>query len=62
MKYIHSKSCLGFAVAAVMLGCIPAALGESKRDQKAEYEFVIVLKVVHPWFDQANEGAKKATK
>jgi ribose transport system substrate-binding protein len=25
-----------------------------------EYKFVIVPKVVHPWFDQVNEGAKKA--
>jgi ribose transport system substrate-binding protein len=46
----------------VTLGCIPAALGESKGDKKAEYEFVIVPKVVHLWFDQANEGAKKAAK
>ena len=45
-----------------MLGCIPAALGESKADKKAECEFVIVPKVVHPWFDQVNEGAKKAAK
>ena len=44
------------------LGCIPAALGESKADKKAEYKFVIVPKVVHPWFDQVNEGAKKAAK
>jgi ribose transport system substrate-binding protein len=45
-----------------MLGCIPAALGQSKADKKAEYKFVIVPKVVHPWFDQVNEGAKKAAK
>jgi ABC-type sugar transport system substrate-binding protein len=45
-----------------MLGCIPAALGESKADKRAECEFVIVPKVVHPWFDQVNEGAKKAAK
>ena len=31
-----------------MLGCIPAGLGESEADKKAEYKFVIVPKVVHP--------------
>jgi len=45
-----------------MPGCIPAALGESKADKKAEHEFVIVPKVVHPWFDQVNERARKAAK
>ncbi len=44
------------------LGCIPAALEESKADRKTEYEFVIVPKVVHLWFDQVNEVAKKAAK
>ena len=34
-----------------MLGCIPAGLGESKADKKAEYKFVIVPKFVHPGFD-----------
>lgn len=62
MKHILSKSCLGFAVAAVVLGSLPAAFGEDKAEKKAEYKFVIVPKVVHPWFDQVNEGAKKAAK
>jgi hypothetical protein len=31
-----------------MLGCIPAGLGESKADKKAEYKFVIVPKVADP--------------
>ena len=62
MKHILSKSCLGFAVAAVVLGSLPAAFGEAKAEKKAEYKFVIVPKVVHPWFDQVNEGAKKAAK
>jgi ribose transport system substrate-binding protein len=55
MKHILSKSCLGFAVAAVVLGSLPAAFGEDKAEKKAEYKFVIVPKVVHPWFDQVNE-------
>lgn len=62
MKYIHSKSCLGLAVAAVLLSSLPTLFGESKTDKKSEYKFVIVPKVVHPWFDQVNEGAKKAAK
>ena len=44
-----------------MLGCIPAALGESKADKKAEYEFVIVPKVVHLWFDQVKRGGQEGS-
>ena len=62
MKTILLKSGLGFAVAAVMLGSLPTAFGEAKADKKQEYKFVIVPKVVHPWFDQVNEGARKAAK
>ena len=42
-------------MAAVVLGSLPAAFGEDKAEKKAEYKFVIVPKVVHPWFDQVNE-------
>ena len=62
MKSIYPKSCLGLAVAAMLLGSLPAVFGESSPAKKSEYKFVIVPKVVHPWFDQVNEGAKKAAK
>jgi ABC-type sugar transport system substrate-binding protein len=62
MKSIYPKSCLGLAVAAMLLGSLPVVFGESSPAKKSEYKFVIVPKVVHPWFDQVNEGAKKAAK
>ena len=62
MKYMHPKSRLGFAVATVLLSSVLAVFGQSDTAKKSEYKFVIVPKVVHPWFDQVNEGAKKAAK
>ena len=61
MKYAVPKTYLGLAVAAVFLSSLPAVFGQSET-KKSEYKFVIVPKVVHPWFDQVNEGAKKAAK
>jgi ribose transport system substrate-binding protein len=51
------------AAALVFSSCTrPAApaTGAQPSAPKKEYKFVIVPKVVHPWFDQVNEGAKKA--
>jgi ribose transport system substrate-binding protein len=60
---------LGFAAACAAL-LLPACskpdapAGEPKSTAAApaakEYRFVIVPKVVHPWFDEVNDGAKKA--
>ena len=61
MKHINPKSCLGLAVAAMLLSPLTPLFGQSEA-KKSEYKFVIVPKVVHPWFDQVNEGAKKAAK
>ena len=42
----------------VSIALIPAAaVAQQKKDS---YRFVIVPKVVHPWFDAVNNGAKKA--
>ena len=62
MKYIRPRSSLGFAVATVLLSSLLAVFGQTDAAKKPEYKFVIVPKVVHPWFDQVNEGAKKAAK
>ena len=62
MKDIHPSSSLGFAVATVLLSSLLAVFGQTDTAKKPEYKFVIVPKVVHPWFDQVNEGAKKAAK
>jgi ribose transport system substrate-binding protein len=57
------RSHLTIAVTTVALSyCLPLAFGESDSGKKKDYKFVIVPKVVHPWFDQVNEGAKKAAK
>jgi ribose transport system substrate-binding protein len=61
MKLTTPKTYLGLAVAAVFLSSLPTVFGQSE-GKKSEYKFVIVPKVVHPWFDQVNEGAKKAAK
>ncbi len=62
MKYRYPKSSLGFAVTTVLLSSLLAVFGQTDTAKKPEYKFVIVPKVVHPWFDQVNEGAKKAAK
>ena len=62
MKSYIPNPASGLHVAAMLLGSLPVVFGESSPTKKAEYKFVIVPKVVHPWFDQVNEGAKKAAK
>jgi ribose transport system substrate-binding protein len=62
MKLI--KPILGLGIAACLFSSCskPAATaGSAGADPKTQsYKFVIIPKVVHPWFDQVNEGAKKA--
>lgn len=43
----------------VALFIIPSA---ALAEKKSEYRFVIIPKVVHPWFDLVHEGAKMAAK
>jgi hypothetical protein len=57
MKYMHAKSRLGFAVATVLLSSVLAVFGQSDTAKKSEYKFVIVSRVVHPWFDQEQSPA-----
>jgi len=38
----------------------PGAAAAGADPKTLEYKFVIIPKVVHPWFDQVHEGAKKA--
>lgn len=63
------KSVLGLSAAAALTACLisscskpatggAAAAGADPKEQT--YKFVIIPKVVHPWFDQVHEGAKKA--
>ncbi len=49
------KTLTAILVAAGML-----AVGGAAQAQKESYRFVIVPKVVHPWFDLVHEGAKSA--
>ena len=55
-----SLSLLRLAVAGLCLGMVAkTALGA---DPKKDYKFVIVPKVVHPWFDKVHDGATEAAK
>lgn len=58
------KKCLGLALAGLLLASSAAlaqdsAPGTAKKDS---YRFVIIPKVVHPWFDKVNDGAQQAAK
>jgi ribose transport system substrate-binding protein len=48
------------AMAGLCLGM--AAKTALAADQKKDYKFVIVPKVVHPWFDKVHDGATEAAK
>ena len=52
-----------FSVAALVLMSIAAVVQPaSAADTKKDLRFVIVPKVVHPWFDEVNKGAQDYAK
>ncbi|TKI04697.1 substrate-binding domain-containing protein [Martelella alba] len=57
-----NKMTLGMMVAAALLLPLTASSQDSKAGltKKDSYRFVIIPKVVHPWFDKVNNGAKQA--
>lgn len=55
------KNAVWLAMAATLLVSTAAfAQSEPGTTKKDSYRFVIVPKVVHPWFDKVNNGAKQA--
>jgi ribose transport system substrate-binding protein len=58
------KNAVRLAIAATTLLVSTAAFAQSDEGttKKDSYRFVIIPKVVHPWFDKVNNGAKQAAK
>lgn len=57
------KYAVRLAIAATLLVSTPAfAQNNDGTIKKDSYRFVIIPKVVHPWFDKVNNGAKQAAK
>lgn len=59
------KITVSFLALASIAGCLLALSHTSfaaDTGAKKEYRFVLVPKVVHPWFDKVNDGAKEAAK
>lgn len=50
---------LSVAAAAMFAGALPA-IAQDGTTTKDSYRFVIIPKVVHPWFDKVNDGAQMA--
>ena len=48
------------ALAAFALPTVAIAQDAPGTTKKDSYRFVIVPKVVHPWFDKVNDGAQQA--
>jgi ribose transport system substrate-binding protein len=53
---------LTLILAGVCLPVLNRTTSAADVQTKKEYRFVIVPKVVHPWFDKVNDGAKDAAK
>src|SRR5437016_4284627 len=55
-----------FSFTSVLIGVSLLMTGSScwgaDAGAKREYRFILVPKVVHPWFDKVNDGAKEAAK
>ncbi len=64
-REFYMKNTLFFLTLTLVAGCllIPSRTSSAAdAAPKKEYHFVIVPKVVHPWFDKVNNGAKQAAK
>lgn len=57
MKTLFRLAVAGLLLASTAAFAQDAAPGTTKKDS---YRFVIIPKVVHPWFDKVNDGAKAA--
>lgn len=57
MKTLIRLAMAGLLLASTSAFAQDAAPGTTKKDS---YRFVIIPKVVHPWFDKVNDGAKAA--
>ena len=57
MKTLFRLAMAGLLLASTAAFAQDAAPGTTKKDS---YRFVIIPKVVHPWFDKVNDGAKAA--
>ena len=58
----NSVYVLAVTLASVWLPALDRSASAADAPAKKEYRFVIVPKVVHPWFDKVNDGAKDAAK
>jgi len=54
-----AKFSLSVAAAALLVSALPVAADNGLTRQDS-YRFVIIPKVVHPWFDKVNDGARMA--
>src|SRR3712207_3864298 len=54
------KLLLSLLVTALAVPGVALAQDKAGLEKKSSYRFVIVPKVVHPWFDKVNDGAKQA--
>jgi ribose transport system substrate-binding protein len=61
MKLVKASLALACGVLASTLIASPALADDGPGTEKSDsYRFVLVPKVVHPWFDKVNQGAQQA--
>lgn len=61
MKLVKASLALACGVLASTLIASPALAADGPGTEKSDiYRFVLVPKVVHPWFDKVNQGAQQA--
>ncbi|WP_204353017.1 substrate-binding domain-containing protein [Salinicola peritrichatus] len=61
MKIVKAGIALAFSALACTMTATGAQAADGPGTEKADsYRFVVVPKVVHPWFDKVNQGAQQA--